>query len=226
MQAGTQLRSSKALARPGCSCTKVLISSCPRLGAEHALGICHEVAGNFAIAAGRAGQEEGAAPAVLFIVPSPELEPRRQGEAYQIAAASMVQNVTLRTPPGPQLSGLGSWLALEPAAVSMLPLELSLVVVLTTHSQYTVDSQTTHEGQGPGANQPSPSSSEKLPRTPCCLGSYLFCSLAPLGSTLWNSGLCGQQAKAPQVSPGAEAPTLEGIGGDSRRQRQGQESPA
>ena len=33
---------SQALSCPGCSYIKLLISSCPRLAVEHALGICHE----------------------------------------------------------------------------------------------------------------------------------------------------------------------------------------
>lgn len=48
----------RALSRPGCSCTKVLISSCPRLGAEHALGICHGAVGNSATVS-RTEREEG-----------------------------------------------------------------------------------------------------------------------------------------------------------------------
>lgn len=59
----------QALSRPGCSCIKLLISSCPRLGAEHALGICHKAAGNFATVSTRVEQEEGASPAVLCPFP-------------------------------------------------------------------------------------------------------------------------------------------------------------
>lgn len=55
---------SQALSRPGCSCTKALISSCPRLGAEQALDICHEAVGNFATVSRRAGQEEWASLAI------------------------------------------------------------------------------------------------------------------------------------------------------------------
>lgn len=51
--------SSKALACPGCSCAKALVSSCPRLGAEHTLGICHEAVENFATVSRRVEQEEG-----------------------------------------------------------------------------------------------------------------------------------------------------------------------
>lgn len=50
---------SRAHSPPGCSCTKVLISSGPRLGAEHALGICHEAAGTFATVSRGAEQEGG-----------------------------------------------------------------------------------------------------------------------------------------------------------------------
>lgn len=49
---------------PWCSCIKVLISSCPRLGAEHALAICHEAVGDFATVSRRARQEERATPAI------------------------------------------------------------------------------------------------------------------------------------------------------------------
>jgi len=52
---GTQPPTSQGLSRPGCSYTKALISSCPRLGAEHALAICHEAVGNFATVSRRAG---------------------------------------------------------------------------------------------------------------------------------------------------------------------------
>lgn len=45
---------------PWRSCIKVLISSCPRLGAEHALAICHELVGDFATVSRRARQEEWA----------------------------------------------------------------------------------------------------------------------------------------------------------------------
>lgn len=49
----------QALSCPGCSCIKLLISSCPRLGAEHALGICHEAVGNFATVSRRASWKRG-----------------------------------------------------------------------------------------------------------------------------------------------------------------------
>lgn len=49
---------------PWCSCIKVLISSCPRLGAEHALAIRHEAAGDFATVSRRARQEERAIPTI------------------------------------------------------------------------------------------------------------------------------------------------------------------
>lgn len=62
--------SSKALACHGCSCAKALVSSCPRLGAEHALGLCHEAVGNFATVSRRAEQEEGASPQSPSLSPS------------------------------------------------------------------------------------------------------------------------------------------------------------
>lgn len=49
----------QALSCPGCSCIKLLISSCPRLGAERALGICHEAVGNFATVSRRASWKRG-----------------------------------------------------------------------------------------------------------------------------------------------------------------------
>lgn len=57
--------SSRPLSCPGCSCAKALVSSCPRLGAEHALGICHEAVGNFATG-GQSGKR--GLPSVSFSV--------------------------------------------------------------------------------------------------------------------------------------------------------------
>lgn len=62
--------SSQALACPGCSCAKALVSSCPRLGTEHTLGICHEAVGNFATVSRRVEQEEGAPPQFPSLSPS------------------------------------------------------------------------------------------------------------------------------------------------------------
>lgn len=64
LEPGSQLPAPRPLpACPGCSCSKALVSSCPRLGAEHALGICHEAVGNFAsLQEGRAGR--GASPSL------------------------------------------------------------------------------------------------------------------------------------------------------------------
>lgn len=68
LEPGTQLPAppSQALCRPGCSRTKALISSCPRLGAEHALALGHEAVGNFATVSRRAGQGEWASPAIRY----------------------------------------------------------------------------------------------------------------------------------------------------------------
>lgn len=88
--------SSRALSRPGCSCTKVLISSCPRLGAERVLGICHGVVGNFATVS-RTEREEGL-PCHLVPALLPGLSQRGR-ENSQVSAAAGVPGVTrLLTP--------------------------------------------------------------------------------------------------------------------------------
>lgn len=91
------------------------------------------------------------------------------GKACEIAAASMVPNVTVGAPLDPRLSGLDSQLAMEPP-------ELSPAVALTTHGQYRVNSQDNTQGSGSRCKPAVTGSSEKAPRTTCCLGSCLFCS--------------------------------------------------
>lgn len=105
--------SSRALSRPGCSCTKVLISSCPRLGAEHALGICHGVVGNFATVS-RTEREEGL-PCHSVPCPAPRVKPARQGKQSSLSSC---WGPWCHTAPDP-MSGLASWPAPEPAAHSL-----------------------------------------------------------------------------------------------------------
>lgn len=97
LEPGTQLPAPRPLPAPAAAVAKALVSSCPRLGAEHALGTCHEAVGNFATVSGRAEQEEGASPQ------SPSLPPRhfcsrhgRHEEASRVSAASMIANGTDR----------------------------------------------------------------------------------------------------------------------------------
>lgn len=56
---GTWLPSSKAPTCPGCHGSGVLISGCPRLGAEHALGMCHEALGILQQSQGGQGRKRG-----------------------------------------------------------------------------------------------------------------------------------------------------------------------
>ena len=98
-------RAPQALSRPGCSCITLLISGCPHLGVEHALGICHEAVGNCATVSGRAEREEGLP--LLSTAASPRVKPRRQGRKLQVSAASVVLGVA-ETGPCPHLSGLWS----------------------------------------------------------------------------------------------------------------------
>lgn len=109
----------QAPSRPGCSCTKVLISSCPRLGAEHALGICHGVVGNFATVS-RTEREEGLpCHSVPALLPGLSQRGRKTVKSQQLLGALASHGSRPHAWPG---------LLASPGASSSLPL---LPVALT-----------------------------------------------------------------------------------------------